>query len=143
MSNFNEVFKEEVFRLARKEIRRSMETLKKSNASLRSDVSQLRQRINDLEKQLNRAQKPSVAKVKVEGPRLRYSAKGLISMRKRLGISQTDMATLLEVSQNTIHNWEAEKTSPRRSQLVRIAELRGKGKREVTKLLQSDDTKEA
>ena len=136
MSTYNEIFKEEVFRLARKEIRKHLEPLKKTNGNLRSEVSNLRQRLQELEKQIRKVN--AGQPIKDEQPaeaKLRYSTKGLISLRKRLGVSQTELAQLIGVSQNTIHNWEAAKTSPRRSQLIRIAELRTKGKRDIKKLL--------
>lgn len=63
--------------------------------------------------------------------RVRFAAKGLRSQRNRLGLSQTDLGTLLGVSAQSIYNWESESTRPRDEQLAKLAALRGIGKREA------------
>ena len=45
------------------------------------------------------------------------------------------MGKLLEVSEQSIYNWETKTAVPRRSMLPRIAQLRGKSKREVAEML--------
>jgi DNA-binding transcriptional regulator YiaG len=60
---------------------------------------------------------------------------GFKSLRQRLGLSAVETGTLLGVSAQTIYSWEAGKSSPRKQQLVKIAMLRGTGKREVGTLL--------
>ena len=62
---------------------------------------------------------------------VRFSAKGLASQRQRLGLSAAEMGLLLDVSAQTIYNWEAGKSRPRQQQLAAIAALRGLGKRQV------------
>lgn len=52
-------------------------------------------------------------------------------MRAKLGLSAADLATLLDVSQQSVYNWEHEKSMPRQSQVEAIANLRGLGKRDV------------
>ncbi|MGH8516870.1 MAG: helix-turn-helix transcriptional regulator, partial [Panacagrimonas sp.] len=68
------------------------------------------------------------------GPPLRFQARGLRSLRSRLGLSAEDFGKLAGVSGQSVYNWEAEKTVPRRSQLQSLARLRGLGKRQVMKL---------
>ena len=51
--------------------------------------------------------------------------------RERLGISQREMALLLDVSALTVSNWETERTSPSGKNKLGFAELRKMGAREV------------
>jgi DNA-binding transcriptional regulator YiaG len=136
MSNVAFALKEEIVRLARKEIRAETEGLKKGSAQFRSEVSALKKRVASLEKTVSRLSKSAAKgqKAKVvpnEETRVRFRAKGLIALRRRLGLSATEMGTLLGVSAQTIYNWEAEKSRPRQPQLVAFASMRGIGKRQA------------
>jgi DNA-binding transcriptional regulator YiaG len=71
-----------------------------------------------------------------EETKSRFTAKGFITLRKRLGLTAAQMGNLLEVSAPTIYNWETGKASPRKPQLARIVVLRAMGKREVGALLE-------
>lgn len=145
MSNFNTVFKDEVARLARKEIKAQLEPLATTNRNLKKEISTLRQRITTLEKIAERSKKPSKrpsAPDEDQAP-IRYSHKGLVAMRQKFGISQTEMGMLLGVSYQTVHHWESKHSIPRKSQLHKIAELRGKGKKEIKKTLEELAVKQA
>lgn len=137
MPNIASVLKEEVLRLARKEVRREAEGLKKASVQYRSDIAALKRRVATLEKQASRADKRAAAArgteeaAPEEGGQVRFSAKGLAKHRQRLGVSAADMGVLLGVSAQTVYNWETGKSRPRRQQLVAIAALRGMGKRQV------------
>jgi predicted transcriptional regulator len=65
------------------------------------------------------------------GKKVRFVAKGLRSQRVRLGLSASDVGTLVGVSAQSIYNWESGDTRPRDEQIARLAVLRGLGKREV------------
>jgi DNA-binding transcriptional regulator YiaG len=136
MPNIASVLKEEILRLARKEVRTETESLKKSVAQFRSDIAGLKRRAAALEKQLARAEKKAPGKASMqegaEGTtRTRFSAKGLATQRQKLGLSAADMGALLGVSAQTVYNWEAGKSKPRAQQLAAIATLRGMGKRKA------------
>jgi DNA-binding XRE family transcriptional regulator len=51
-------------------------------------------------------------------------------------LSASDFGKLLRVSAQSIYNWEAEKARPRPEQIVKLAALRGLGKREVATRLE-------
>jgi DNA-binding transcriptional regulator YiaG len=135
MPNIASVLKEEILRLARKEVRTETENLKKAVAQFRSDIAGLKKRAASLEKQLARAEKKAPGKATPEAaegtPRIRFSAKGLAKQRQKLGLSAADMGALLSVSAQTVYNWEAGKAKPRAQQLAAIATLRGLGKRKA------------
>lgn len=140
MPNIASVLKEEVVRLARKELRTATEGLKKATAAHRTEIAALKRRISVLEKGLARSEKKRGAapmETPEDATRIRFSAKRLARQREKLGLSAADMGLLLGVSAQTVYNWEAEKSRPRRSQLTAIAALRGIGKRQVKARLEA------
>ncbi len=142
MPNIASVLKDEIVRLARKEVRHEVEALKKASAQYRSDIAGLKRRVADLEKHLGRLDKKAASKVSspVEDAattRHRFSAKRLAAQRQKLGLSAADMGILLGVSAQTVYNWEAGKSRPRQQQLVAIAAIRKLGKRKAQAQLAS------
>lgn len=137
MANIAQLLKEEMVRLARKELRKELEGLKKASAHYRSEIAALKRRILDLEKQLKRVRPPAAKEESEAGASatVRFSAKGLASQRQRLGLSAAGMGALLGVSSQTIYNWEAGKTQPRKGQVAAIAAMRKMGKRQARALL--------
>ncbi len=136
MPNIASVLKDEVVRLARKEIRKEVESLRKASAQYRSDIANLKRLVSALEKQQARMAKKGLGKVApvAEGEastRFRFSSKRLATQRQKLGLSAGDMGMLIGVSAQTIYNWEAGKSRPRQQQLAAIAAVRGLGKRQI------------
>jgi DNA-binding transcriptional regulator YiaG len=136
MPNLASVFKDEILRLARKEVRKELECLKKASGQYRSDIAALKRQVATLERQQARLVKAGPKKVAVEADgesstKFRFSAERLAAQRQKLGLSAGDMGTLLGVSAQTIYNWEAEKSRPRQQQLAAIATVRKLGKRAI------------
>ena len=136
MSNIASILKEEIVRLARKELRKETEGLKKASAGYRSEIALLKRRADALEKQLSRLEKQLPKRVEPQAGNeattgLRFSPKRLANQRQKLGLSAAEMGALLGVSAQTIYNWEAEKSRPRQAQLAAIAAMRGVGKRQA------------
>lgn len=136
MPNIASVLKDEVLRLARKEVRKEVETLKKATAQFRTSIAALKKQVADLERQQTRLGKQSAKVVTPdeEGEattRFRFSAKRFAAQRQKLGISAGDMGTLLGVTAQTVYNWEAEKSRPRQQQMAAIIAVRAMGKREI------------
>ena len=69
------------------------------------------------------------------GPRNRFSAKGLASQRKRLGLSAQALGKLIGVSGLSIYHWESGKARPRSNHLPAIAALKTLGKNEAAAVL--------
>lgn len=142
MPNIASVLKDEIARLARKEVRSEIESLRKASVQYRSEIAALKRRVSDLEKQQGRVEKKGTQKLvtKLEGEettRFRFSAKRFAAQRQKLGVSAKDMGALLGVSAQTVYNWEAEKSRPRQQQLAAIAVIRSMGKRGAKKALQA------
>ena len=136
MPNIASVLKDEVLRLARKEVRRELEGLKKASAQYRSDIAALKRQVAAFAKQQARLLKKGPSKVAAEAEgegatRFRFSPKRFSAHRAKLGLSAGDMGTLIGVSAQTICNWEAEKSRPRQQQLAALAAVRKMGKREI------------
>ncbi|KQT07598.1 helix-turn-helix domain-containing protein [Ramlibacter sp. Leaf400] len=138
MPNIGTVLKQEIARVARKEMRGELQQLKKTVTQYRSQIAQLKRRLQALEQQVRRQGRgggraaPAVAvDDEDEGPQLRFSAKGLAAQRKRLGLSAASVARILGVSALSVYKWESGKTRPRARQLEAISSLRKMGKREA------------
>jgi len=141
MANIASVLKEEIVRLARKELRNETEGLKKASAQYRSEIAALKRRMATLEQQVSRLEKsPTKSPVVKANPEVatsaRFVAKGFKTLRQRLGLTAEVIGALLGVSAQTIYSWEAGNSKPRQQQMVRIVMLRGMGKREVEAILQ-------
>lgn len=136
MPNIATLLKDEIIRLARKELRKELEGMRTASAQYRSDIAALKRRVADLEKQASRAARKStgtaVAQISEESlTKIRFRAKGLATHRQRLGLSAAEAGVILGVSAQTVYNWEAEKSKPRQSQLAAIAMFRKMGKRQA------------
>lgn len=66
-----------------------------------------------------------------EAKGVRFTAKGLLAQRKRLGLSAVDYGKLVGVSGLTIYSWEKGTSRPRKNYLPVLASARQMGKREV------------
>ena len=136
MPNLAQTLKEEIARLARRELRRETKTVKKASAQHRRTLAQLKRQVTALQRQTALLEKQvcqccSSAPVAEEPKQVRFTAKGLRSERKRLDLSAADYAKLVGVDLKSIYRWEAGKARPRQAQVLALAAVRGLGKREV------------
>jgi DNA-binding transcriptional regulator YiaG len=95
---------------------------------LKRKVAVLERKVALLEKRTWRG--PSAPSAQ-DAEALRFSAKGLASRRKKLGLSGADYAVLLGVSTQTLYNWEQGRSKPRKEQLAKLAAMRDVTKREA------------
>jgi len=137
MPNIASLLKDEIVRLARRELRKELEGLKKASTGYRSEIAALKRKVSALEKQVVRLGKKATKPVADPDTKLRFRAKGFASKRKKLGLSAAEMAVLLGVSAQTVYHWESGKSRPRQAQLEAIAALRKMGKREAMAKLES------
>lgn len=142
MPNFGAVLKAEIARLAKKAARTHTNPTKATTAVHRHEIAQLKRRVAALEQLIGRLQRASnkaspASQPPTSGTTLRFQAKGLRSLRARLGLSAGEFGKLMGVSAQSVYNWEAEKTVPRRAQVAALAQLRALGKREALKRLQA------
>ena len=133
------VLKDEITRLARKEVRAESLPMRKSAVQSRTDINALKRRVAALEKQVASLSKAATIKkteTASDPATIRFSAKGFGTLRRRLGLSATEMGFLLDASDQSIYKWERG-VRPRPNQMPKIATLRKMSKQQVAELLKS------
>lgn len=139
--NLAAAFKSEIARVARKESRVETQSLKKASSQYRTDIAALKRRLVELERLVAGLSKrqgkanPPRELAEIPTSAIRFSATGLAAQRKRLGLSEKEVASILGVSDQSIRKWENGQAQPRASQLPGIASLRRMGKREAAATL--------
>jgi DNA-binding transcriptional regulator YiaG len=137
MPNIASLLKSEISRVARKEVRTEIAALKKASTIYRAEIAALKRRAQGLEQELRRlgkAKGPQDTAGSTDAPsasKQRFSAKGLASQRKRLGLSANDCGRLIGASSQSVYNWEAGSAQPRAKHMEAIAALRTMGKKEA------------
>ena len=136
MPNIAAVLKEEIARLTRKELRGQSGGLKKASSQHRRDIAALKRQVTKLESQVSLLEKQMLktAPTSPEGDAttdVRFTAKGLQSQLRRLGLTATDFSKLVGVTPQSIYNWSRGASRPRKEQIAAIAALRGVGKKEA------------
>jgi DNA-binding transcriptional regulator YiaG len=143
MSNVASALKDEISRVARKEIRRETSSLKKSSTTYRSEIAGLKRRVVELERQLRRvgrggqSSSPVAANEDSVSTGTRFSAKSMAAQRKRLGLSAAECGLLIGASSQSIYNWEEGKARPRDQHLAAIFALRNLGRRQANEIVES------
>ena len=141
MSNIATVLKEEITRLARKELKAGTSVIRKANSQYRRDIASLKRQVSELTKRVayleRRERQPAntAAPEKLAEGR-RFSRQGLKTHRDKLGLSAADYADLVGVSAQTVYNWEQGKSKPRDAQLAALVAVRDLGKRDAWKRLE-------
>jgi len=142
MPNLQSVLRQEIQRLARREVRSELESTKRAVAQHRREIAELKRRNTALERKVSYLQSRETKRLQgrpaVEDPPegTRFSVRSLQSQRRKSGLSQVDYASLVGVSGSTIYNWESGSTKPSRGHLATLVSLRGLGKREAEKRLE-------
>ena len=133
MPNIAGVLKEEIRRLAKKEIKAQIGTTKQAMATYRSDIAQLKRTLSQQEKEIKLLKKQQGQSQTKEEPSesVRFSARSVKAQRQRLGLSAADYGKLVGVSSLTIYSWEHGASHPRKAQLAALVAIRGIGKREA------------
>ncbi|MGH8820026.1 MAG: hypothetical protein ACREWJ_01880, partial [Rhodoferax sp.] len=144
MPNIATLLKNEITRMARKEVRAQTQGLKKAIAPYRAEIAALKRSTKELELQVRRltkaaAKTASAAAAATEEPAraIRFSAGGLAAQRRRLGLSANECGLLVGASGQSIYKWEDGKARPRAAHLPGIAALRSLGKRDAAARLKA------
>ncbi|MCG8619701.1 MAG: helix-turn-helix domain-containing protein [Desulfobacterales bacterium] len=146
MPSFNQSFKEEVARLARKEVKSELDSLASKGAQYRRDIAALKRQVVELERRvsfLEKREKERLGKAPASesGDRqIRFSAEWLKKHREKTGLSAEDYGCLIDVSAQSIYSWERGKSMPRRAQIEKLAAIRGIGPREAIRRLELLDS---
>jgi DNA-binding transcriptional regulator YiaG len=136
MPNIAVTFRQEITRLARKEIRSQTHGMRKASAQFRRDIAELKRHAAKLKSEvahLERRVGKDVARQVTEADpaRVRFTANGVIAQRARLGISAADLGRLIGVTAHTVYKWEHGTSRPRKAQLSAFAPIRRLSKTEA------------
>ena len=140
MPNIAAVLKDEIRRLARKEVKSQVGQTRKLAAAHRREIAGLKRLLAKQAAEIKSLQKRSPESEKLQSTEnelesIRFSARSVKAQRQRLGLSAADYGRLIGVSGLTIYAWESGKNRPRKAQLAALVAARGIGKREaLTKL---------
>jgi DNA-binding transcriptional regulator YiaG len=141
MGKLETSIKSEIERLSKREMRKVSVPLKRDVLSLKNMLSQIRKAILPLERFVANQQK-ELAKREIrlevnpeEVKKSRLSPRLIQSLRKKLNISQKELATLVGVTVGTVHQWETGKFLPKPEKKGALAALRKLSRSDVKKLL--------
>lgn len=142
MPNVASVLKQEIARLARKQVMAATRRQSKQMRSLKATLRDLRAQVASLNHAVARLSKVTSVQLSHEQQNhkpaaVRVSPKSIRKHRVRLRLSQVEMAQLLRVSKNTVVLWEAGKVRPQGDNRTGLAQLRGLGVREARAMLES------
>ena len=137
MPDIKVILSEEIRRLAKKEIKLALAPLLKNAVEQRRTIAELKKRIAVLENRpaIAEEKKTVTAVTDSAEKKLRLNAAGIIRVRNKLKLTQSEFAKLLNVSTHTVSMWELNNTSPRANARAAICALRTVGKRELKKRL--------
>lgn len=136
MPNIASIFKGEIARIARKEVRAATAPVKAATSRYRAEIAELKRQVQKLEKQLRGLRKSkgngaATETGKDSAAQHRFSAKGLASHRRRLGLSAAEFGLLVGVTGQSIYKWERGEGHPRPQTLPALAAAKRLGKREA------------
>ena len=145
MPNVANVLREEIQRLAKKQVKAGLGPLKRDQVRLKKHVADLRRQVAALtsaNRELQKKVTPVVAVKAAEqaterASKLRPTAKSLEALRGRLGLTQVQFGKLLGVSGAAVTQWAGKdgRVRMRSTTLTALAEIRNIGKREAHRRL--------
>ena len=141
MGKLDSIIKDEIIRLAKREMRTTFVPLRRDVRSLKSIASQLRKSVADLQRFVSQQERQAgpkpVAEVTPEDmKKARFSPRLIKNLRKHLGVSQREMAKLAGVTVGAVFQWEKGKFEPKDTKKKVLIGLRKLGRREARQLLE-------
>lgn len=142
MGKVEGILRSEIVRLAKREIRKIALPVRREVRALKGTVSQLRKALSGLEKHASRRgfglmREPLHLQASPEEVKAsRFSPRLIRALRKRLGVTQKQLATLVGVTVGAIYQWEKGIFEPRDEKKGALVALRKLGRRDVKRLLE-------
>jgi len=146
MPDVARVLREEVQRLAKKQVKAGLTPIRRDNVRLKKQVAELRRELMEL----TRTSRELLARVKAvvatkeaevateRAVTLRPTSKSLVRLRRRLGLTQVEFGRLMGVSGQAVLNWERKgsRVRMRSANLAALAGIQKMGKREARRRLE-------
>jgi len=141
MGKMEETLRQEITRLARKEVNAAVGPLSRRILGLKRTVSQLRKAVDKVGGDTSaparvlsaREALPKASQADVNSARILPGT--IRSLRLKLGLTQTSLAVLLGVTPAAVQLWEQGRSQPRGRNKAGIVAVRSLGRREVKKIL--------
>ncbi len=141
MAKLESMIKETIARGARRQVRASVVPLRREVFRLRRRVASLQTTLGSLQRSAAAWERtlkgtspvPKVSEEEAKAARL--SPRLILSLRKRLGLSQAGLASLLTVSPPAVAHWEAGESMPAGPNRATLIALRKVGRREAKDML--------
>jgi DNA-binding transcriptional regulator YiaG len=142
MPNLAAVLRQEVCRLAEREIKSQTSATKQALVQFRRDIADLKRQVREQAKEIavlkaqerKRLRQPS-AKAGESPVNVRFSPRSVKAQRRRLRLSAAEYGKLVGVSGLTIYHWEHGQARPQKRRLAALVAIRGLGRREALEKL--------
>jgi DNA-binding transcriptional regulator YiaG len=144
MPNIAAVLKDEIRRLAKREIKVNTSSTKGAVAQFRRDIAALKRQMQSQQREIaflktqerKRLGQPQTAEdSELEG--VRHSARSVRAQRKRLKLSAADFGKVVGVSGLTVYNWEHDRVRPGKDNFAALVAVREMGRREALAKLEA------
>lgn len=141
MTSFADHLKNEISRLARKELKSEIQALRKASSAHRTEIAALKRDLKQVQALLKQVQRgsakatpaPKAAEPEATTVRadraVQFDAEKLAAHRAQLGFTQAQMAKLIGASTLSVYKWESGKVQPRAAQAQQINAALKLGKR--------------
>ncbi|MGO8688799.1 MAG: helix-turn-helix domain-containing protein [Thermoguttaceae bacterium] len=138
MPNLAAILREEVCRLAKREIKRQTAAIRQAVVQYRRDIAGLKRQVREQAKEIaflkaqerKRLGQPA-GKAEESLESVRFSPRSVKAQRHRLRLSAAEYGKLVGVSGLTIYHWEHGQARPRKERLSALVAIRGLGRREA------------
>jgi len=140
MPNFVKPLRDEITRLARREVAQCIGQFKKTVAAVKAENKSLKKEIAELKKTAQGLKKNAphseIATSEEELRTARFTPAIIIRLRKKFGLSRLKMGQLLGINNKSIARWEEGVGEPKSNSRAKLLALRKMSKRDIKKHLQ-------
>ena len=148
MGKLEGIIKDEITRLAKREMRMKFLPLRRDVRSLKITASQLHKSVLGLQRVVSQQEKqmgpkPIPEVTPEDMKKARFSPRLIKSLRKHLGVSQREMAKLAGVTVGAVFQWEKGKFEPKDDKKKILVGLRKLGRQKARNLLAEKKEEEA
>jgi len=149
MSTLAQTIKNEIKRISRREIGLALSKFRKDHIALKKRLAEQKGKLSAIEKENKELSKKLTGLIQnrrveagsaPEAEQVAIYARGIKSLRSRLGLSQTSLAKLVGMNSISISHWEKKsgKITIRKPEVIKmLTELKGMKKREVAARLET------
>lgn len=147
MGKIEGVLRDEIVRLAKREVRQQVDPLKRENRDLKKRIVQLERLAKPIHKEIKKKQQAKQEKLsdlrapEEEVKAARINPEWVQNLRGKLNLSQAGLAQLIGISVSGVRTWEYGTSSPTGARREALVALRKLGRRDVKKLLEAQEEK--